>query len=55
MNQREEKNMKRNNRRWKDILLGAVGMALVSCMVVPVLAYSGTRNEIGRASCRERV
>ena len=37
--------MKRGNRRWKDILLGAVGMALVSCMVVPVLAYSGTRNE----------
>ena len=37
--------MKRINRRWKDILLGAVGMALVSCMVVPALAYTGTRNE----------
>ena len=37
--------MKRINRRWKDILLGAVGMALVSCMVVPTLAYTGTRNE----------
>ena len=37
--------MKRINRRWKDILLGAVGLALASCMVAPTLAYTGTRNE----------
>ena len=37
--------MKRENRRWKDLLLGAVVTLLISCMVVPALAYSGTRNE----------
>ena len=35
----------KNNRRWKDILLGATLTAVVSCMVVPVLAYSGTKTE----------
>ena len=37
--------MKRENRRWKDMLLGAAVTLLISCMVVPALAYSGTRNE----------
>ena len=37
--------MKRDNRRWKDMLLGAVVTLLISCMIVPALAYSGTRNE----------
>lgn len=35
----------KNNRRWKDMLLGAVLATVVSCMVVPVLAYSGTKTE----------
>ena len=30
--------MKRENRRWKDLLLGAVVTLLISCMVVPALA-----------------
>ena len=37
--------MKRENRRWKDMLLGGVVTLLISCMIVPALAYSGTRNE----------
>ena len=37
--------MKRENRRWKDMLLGAVVTLLISCMIVPTLAFSGTRNE----------
>ena len=37
--------MKRENRRWKDMLLGAVVTLVISCMVVPALAFSGTRNE----------
>ena len=35
----------KNNRRWKDMLLGAVLAAVVSCMVVPALAYSGSKTE----------
>ena len=32
------------NRRWKDILLGAVLTAVLSCLVIPALAYSGNRS-----------
>ena len=37
--------MKKGTRRWKDMLLGAVLTLVLSCMVVPVLAYSGSRND----------
>ena len=35
--------MKKANRRWKDILLGAVLTAVLSCLVIPSVAYSGNK------------